>query len=105
MVMNRVNKISDIIQKKLKEELVREKISHISDVLEYKYSLHCECEISKEEYVITIEDEGISINQAYDIDELIELDVNLEIRILRRAFCMCIGNDEFKKYEEHSKGN
>ncbi|MCB2290854.1 hypothetical protein LGK97_13995 [Clostridium sp. CS001] len=78
-------------------------INHISDVLKNKYSLHCECEISKEKYGIFIEDEGISIHQGCKIEELIELDVDLEIRILRRAFCMCIGNDEFKKYEEQRK--
>lgn len=103
--MNRVNKISDIKQRQLKEKLAFEKISRVSNVLEYKYSLHSQCEISKEEYGISIEDEGISIQQVYNVDELMEIDADLEIRILRRVFCMCIGNDEFKKYQEDRKGN
>jgi len=93
-----MKKNNDIKLNNIKERLACEKLSHISHILEYKYSLHTECEINQKEYGIWIEHEGVPFNHVYDINELVEIDVDIETRILRRAFFLGFGMDEYKEY-------
>jgi hypothetical protein len=103
--MKKNNAINDKKQIKLKEEVAFEKISHISDLLEYKFALNATYEINKKEYSIYIEDEEIFFVNNYKFDELISCDVDEEAHKLRRGFCMCIALDEIKEYEEQRKGS
>jgi hypothetical protein len=96
--MKKVNELNEV--RKLKQDLAYEKIAHISDILNYKFSVKNTYEIDKNKCAILIEDEGISVRQSYSIEEIIKNNIEIETRILRRAFCMCIGNDEFKQYQE-----
>lgn len=100
--MKKNNEINDM---KLKKDLACEKLSHISDLLKYKFSLNTTNIILKREYSIYIEDEGICFEQKYSIDEIIACNVDIEARKLRRGFCMCVALDEIKEYEERKKGN
>lgn len=86
--MKKFNNMNDIKLKKIIEKLALEKLSHISDILEYKFSLNNTCEVNKPEYGILIEDEGTLFGHTYNIDELIETNVNIEACILRREFFM-----------------
>ncbi|WPC42810.1 hypothetical protein [Clostridium sp. JS66] len=86
--MKKINEINE--RRKLKEDLACEKLKHISSVLKHKYSINNTYEINKNEYVILIAEEDVFIRHAYNLTRLIELDVDIETRIIRRAFCMYV---------------
>lgn len=86
--MKKVNEINE--RRKLREDLALEKLKHISNVLNYKYSLNNKYKINKNEYSITIEEEEVFVNHTYDIDKLLKIDVDMETQTIRRAFCMYV---------------
>ncbi|WP_160691661.1 hypothetical protein [Clostridium sp. C2-6-12] len=86
--MKRITELNERI--KLKEDLACEKLKHISSLLKYQYSINNTYEINKNEYSIIIEEEEVFVNHTYDIDKLLKIDVDMETRIIRGAFCMCI---------------
>lgn len=86
--MKKITELNE--RRKLKEDLACEKLKHISNVLNYKYSLNNTYKINKNEYSIIIDEEEVFANHTYDIDKLIKIDVDMETQIIRRAFCMYI---------------
>lgn len=86
--MKRINGMNDVKLKKVKEKLASEKLGHISDILEYKFSLNNICKVNKSEYSILIEDNGSLFGHTYNINDLIDTNVNIEACVLRRKFYM-----------------
>lgn len=86
--MKKITELNE--RRKLKEDLACEKLKHISSVLKYKYSINNTYEINRNEYCIIIDEEEVFVNHTYDIDKLLKIDVEMETRIIRGAFCMYV---------------
>ncbi|HEY8890186.1 MAG TPA: hypothetical protein VIM70_08000 [Clostridium sp.] len=100
--MKKVNVMNKEREEKLKEKLACEKLSHISDILEYKFGIQNTPVTNKNEYNIFIEDEDerICFQHTYTMEEILQSHVDSEAYRLRKDFSICIALETFKSLEE-----
>jgi len=87
--------------KEIMKDLACEKLSHISDILKHKFGINNIQGRNRKEYYIFIEDteEGICFKHTYTTEEIVSINIETEVYILRKEFSVCNAVEKSKEFD------